>query len=96
MQKITLLLGVFFFIAACGTPKMSTKTWLKEYEALLQETAQMGDDAPTEFIYDIYERLSEKEAEIDVMVEGLSVQEKSEFLSDFYDLKLQYINNPQQ
>ncbi|MGL4387882.1 MAG: hypothetical protein ACRCTJ_00620 [Brevinema sp.] len=91
--KIYFMMLVLLFVIACEKSVSVTEVWLDEYTSILEETLVLTEQTPIETFNDINTRMNEKEKELERITSKLSMQQKLEFLSRFYDLKLQYSYN---
>ncbi len=85
-KKLLLLL----FLAGCNTTS-PTEVWLVEYGVLLQQGAEIFTNNPySEEMQAMQHKIAEKEAEVDGLLRNVSMQEKINFLSRYYDMRVNF------
>lgn len=90
MNTMKLLLGfLFFFIVHCAPSP--TEVWLDEYGILLKRgTEVFAIDPYSDNMKQIQYQISEKEAEVDGLLRNASMQEQMNFLSKYYDMRVNF------
>lgn len=90
MQSMKLLLGfLLFFIVRCAPS--ATEVWLEEYGILLKRGSEIfAIDPYSEEMKQIQYQISEKEAEVDGLLRNSSMQEQMNFLSKYYDMRVNF------
>ena len=88
------IIKVFYFsivilLSSCGPPP--TIVWLEEYQALLTQGAHFFAVNPYSMeMQQIQSQIAEKEAEVDGLLRNSSMQEQMNFLSKYYDMRVNF------
>ncbi len=87
-MKREFLLIIFFLISCSPSP---TEIWLEEYRVVLQKGADIFAKDPYSLeLQEVQYEIAEKEAEVDGLLRNVSMQEKINFLSKYYDMRVNY------
>ncbi|MDK2818499.1 MAG: hypothetical protein KFW21_03505 [Spirochaetota bacterium] len=85
------LLFVFIILSLsnCGPSPMAI--WLEEYQALLKQGIHFfATDPYSVEMQQVQSQISEKEAEVDGLLRSSSMQEQMNFLSKYYDMRVNF------
>ena len=82
-------LSTVILLSNCGPSP--TAVWLEEYQTLLTKGVQFFavDPYSTE-MQQIQSQIAEKEAEVDGLLRNTSMQEQMNFLSKYYDMRVNF------
>lgn len=87
--KQYLIVFLFFVFSAC-VPS-SSQLWLEEYEVLLQQGVQEFIQNPlSDEMRNVQYEIAEKEAEVDGLLRNISMQEQMNFLSRYYEMRVNF------
>lgn len=90
MKSIKLLIGFLLLSFVRCSPSV-TDVWLEEYNALLKQGAEVfAIDPYSDEMKSIQYQISEKEAEVDGLLRRVSMQEQMNFLSRYYDMRVNF------
>ena len=81
--------SIVILLSSCGPSP--TVVWLEEYQALLTQGAHFFAVNPYSMeMQQIQSQIAEKEAEVDGLLRNSSMQEQMNFLSKYYDMRVNF------
>ncbi len=89
--KRNFCLLLFLSVLISCSSSSPTETWLVEYGVLLQQGIEAYTINPTSNeMRNLQTKISEKEAEVDGLLRNVSMQEQINFLSRYYDMRVNF------